>query len=91
MGLDVDGPGRKAAKQLTTSLKRKGIDVSICTPIESKDWSAAYRLHGVQGLAPLKDMANLCYDCLDQRKDTPAYYEIDEIMYCKEHYMQRKG
>jgi len=91
MGLDIDGPGRKAAKQLATSLRRKGIDVAVCTPVESKDWSAAYRVHGEQGLAPLKDMTNLCYDCLDQRRDTPAYYEIDDVIYCKVHYVKRKG
>jgi len=90
MGLDIDGPGCKAAKQLATSLRRKGIDVSVCTPAESKDWSAAYRVYGEQGLVPLKDMTNLCYDCLDQRKDTPAFYEIDDIMYCKVHYVEHK-
>jgi DNA primase len=53
MGLDIDGPGRKAAKQLATGLRRKGIDVQVCTPMDGKDWSAAYRVHGMQGLAPL--------------------------------------
>lgn len=55
MGLDIDGPGRKAAKQLATSLRRKGIDVQVCIPVDGKDWSAAYRLNGVQGLAPLAE------------------------------------
>jgi hypothetical protein len=53
MGLDIDGPGRKAAKQLATSLRRKGIDVEVCISGDGKDWSAAYRLHGAKGLAPL--------------------------------------
>lgn len=54
MGLDIDGPGRKAAKQLATNLRRKGIDVSVCMPMDGKDWSAAYRIHGEQGLTPIK-------------------------------------
>jgi hypothetical protein len=56
MGLDIDGSGRKAAKQLATSLRRKGIDVQICIPADGKDWSAAYRLHGAQSLAPLREV-----------------------------------
>jgi DNA primase len=54
MGLDIDGPGRKAAKQLATSLRRKGIDTQVCAPTGGKDWSATYRVDGEQGLASLK-------------------------------------
>jgi hypothetical protein len=53
IGLDIDGPGRKAAKQLAKEFRRKGIDVQICTPVDGKDWSAAYRIHGAQGLESL--------------------------------------
>lgn len=53
IGLDIDGPGRKAAAQLAKEFRRKGIDVHICTPVDSKDWSAAYRVHGMQGLEQL--------------------------------------
>ena len=90
LGLDIDSAGCKAAKQLATNLRRKGIDVSVCMPTDSKDWSAAYRMSGEQGLAPIKQIIEVCYDCLDLGIETPASYEIDEVMYCKEHYMQRK-
>jgi len=53
IGFDIDGSGRKAAKQLAASLRRKGIDVQVCAPADGKDWSAAYRLHGAQALMPL--------------------------------------
>jgi len=32
-----------------------------------------------------------CCDCLDQDKETAASHELDEVMYCLEHYIQRKG
>jgi DNA primase len=93
MGLDIDGPGRKAAKQLATSLKRKGIDVSVCMATDSKDWSAAYRMYGEQGLTPIKQIIeaqiSFCYDCLDIGKETLAYHEVDEVMYCEDHYLLR--
>jgi len=91
MGLDIDGPGRKAAKDLSKGLRRKGVDVQICTPTDSKDWSAAYRIHGMQGLKPLIETVgsiSLCATCLDQGRDTPAPYEIDGLMYCAEHRIQ---
>lgn len=92
MGLDIDGAGRKAAKQLATNLRRKGIEVSLCTPTSGKDWSAAYRMSGEQGLMPLIQTIEehdgaLCYcaACLDLGRDTPAMYEVDGSMYCAEH------
>jgi len=88
MGLDVDGPGSKAAKDLSKGLRRKGIDVQICTPIDAKDWSAAYRISGMQGLKPLIETIGsicLCATCLDLGLDTPAPYEFDGSMYCAIH------
>jgi DNA primase len=92
MGLDIDGPGRKAAKRLATGLRRKGIDVEACVPADAKDWSAAFRIHGVQGLVPLVKAIEryvaggcVCGVCLDLGKDTPAPYEVDGLMYCAEH------
>lgn len=52
MALDIDGPGRLAANKLAKAMRRKGIEVEIAAPM-GKDWSAAYRLHGRVGLAPL--------------------------------------
>src|SRR5438445_33112 len=63
IGLDIDGPGRRAAKSLAKGLKRKGIDVQACTPVDAKDWSAAFRLHGVQGLAPLVEVIEKWLEC----------------------------
>jgi hypothetical protein len=92
MGLDIDGAGSKAARQLAINLRRKGIDVSLCVPTSGKDWSAAYRTQGILGLMPLietieKHDGALCYcaACLDLGKDTPAMYEVDGSMYCAEH------
>ncbi len=88
MGLDIDGPGSKAAKDLSKGLRRKGISVQICTTIDAKDWSAAYRIHGMQGLKPLTEAVGsicLCAICLDLGRDTPAPYEVDGLMYCAEH------
>lgn len=53
MALDIDGPGRNAARKLAKDLRRKGIQVELRAPDSGKDWSAAYRLHGWAGLAPL--------------------------------------
>ena len=54
MGLDADMLGSALAMRLVKSLKRNGIDVAVCAPPDgAKDWSAAYRLYGVQGLASL--------------------------------------
>lgn len=53
MGLDTDESGLKAAKDLSKSLRRKGIDVSVCKP-PAKDWSAAYRIHGREGLSSIQ-------------------------------------
>lgn len=88
MGLDIDGPGSKTAKDLSRGLRRKGIDVQMCTPIDAKDWSAAYRIHGMQGMKPLIeaiDSVCVCATCLNLGKDTPAPYEVDGLMYCAEH------
>src|SRR5882762_588064 len=63
IGLDVDGAGRNAAKSLAKGLMRKGIDVQACTPLEGKDWSEAYRLRGVQGLAPLVEIIEKWLEC----------------------------
>lgn len=95
MGLDIDGAGCKATKQLATSLRRKGIDVEVCTPTNSKDWSSAYRLHGGQGLAPLKqtiaaqDMFTSapenCADCGTHMTDDSReffYWSISDIYFC---------
>lgn len=96
MGLDIDGPGRKAAKQLATNLRRKGIDVSVCTPVDSKDWSAAYRIRKEQGLEPLRKIIEAqnvfdaisenCADCGVHMTDDSRvffYWPIsDEVCYC---------
>ena len=88
MGLDVDGPGSKASKDLSKGLRRKGISVQACTPIDAKDWSAAYRIHGMQGLKPLTEAVGsicLCATCLDLGLDTPAPYEVDGLMFSGQH------
>lgn len=88
MGLDIDSPGRKAAKDLSKGLRRKGLDVQIVSAQGGKDWSAAYRLSGIQGLEPLIKAVGsscLCTTCLDLGLDTPAPYEIDGFMYCDKH------
>ena len=96
MGLDIDGAGCKAAKQLATNLRRKGIEVSLCMPTGDKDWSSAYRVNGEQGLKPLIETIEkhgnyitICATCLSLGKDTLAAYEIDGSMYCAEHKLQQ--
>lgn len=63
IGLDVDSSGRKAAKTLAKGLMRKGVDVQVCMPVDAKDWSAAYRLHGIEGLAPLMEVIEKWQEC----------------------------
>jgi Toprim-like len=63
VALDIDTPGRKAAKQLETGLRRKGLDVVSCVPADGKDWSAEYRLNGMQGLSSLLKIADNWTEC----------------------------
>jgi len=53
LGMDADNPGKSAAHKLAKTLRRKGLAVEIRLPVVGKDWSEAYRLHGIEGLAPL--------------------------------------
>jgi hypothetical protein len=153
MALDFDPSGSSAAARLAKGLRAKGIDVSICAPAGGKDWSAAYRLHGSQSLAPIIEAIesrrvctrcgissrlsskpfqilddqllcgycasanvapdptqsvpvadpvaesidditegpNLCISCLDQDRETAAYYEHGDFMYCADHYPPLQG
>jgi hypothetical protein len=92
LAYDADMQGQEAMAKTRDMLAGVGISSVMGTPPEDgkgKDWSERYRLHGEQGLLPLHHA--LCCDCLDQGKETSAPYEIDEIMYCEEHYAQRKS
>lgn len=73
IGMDGDGPGAATAKKLAKDLKRNGLDVTVCAPVSGKDWSEAYRLQGVAGLAPViealrQDQADL----VPEREQSPA-------------------
>lgn len=86
LGLDMDGAGSRAAKSLATSLRRKGIDVEVCTPVNGKDWSAAYRLDGAQGLAPLVGaMAKrlVCHRCgISNSLSSEAFHHHSGSLLC---------
>jgi Toprim-like/CHC2 zinc finger len=97
LAYDGDESGRKAATAIRKLLRREvGIlDPRICTSPDDgqgKDWSERYRLHGVEGLAPLLDSADqvqcsstpalsldTCHEC-----GAPTWVITDENKaYCK--------
>jgi DNA polymerase-1 len=58
LAYDNDEAGQRAAADWEKALRRKGIAIRrVASP--EKDWSACYRLHGVEGLAPLLNMPDV--------------------------------
>src|SRR5205823_3199851 len=75
--LDSDAPGLKASKDLAKGLRRKGIDVTLCSP-PAKDWSTAYRLQGVQGLASLVDALQVPSEPVIKVPEKPPVQPVEE-------------
>jgi len=87
LALDNDESGRAATKWAVSTLRRFGIGYRICIPpSDAKDWSEAYRLLGIQGLAPLQETLQtlqFCEDCdLSNFSSRKPFREHAGRVYC---------
>jgi hypothetical protein len=86
LALDNDDSGREASKRIANSLGKLGIGYRVCSPTTGKDWSEAYRVQGVQGLAPLQETLQtlqFCEDCdLSTFSSQKPFQEHDGHVYC---------